>query len=283
MSTLSELFNDPTPLRTVLRIALRAANVGSYSFRYGIGAVHRPNYAYLVYQAALLARRLGEPRVSVVELGVAGGAGLLALESHAEEVERLLGVKVEIYGFDTGEGLPEPEGYRDLPYHWKAGFYRMDVGSLRSKLRRSTLIIGDIRETIDGFIDRYQPAPLGAVSYDLDFYSSTMAGLKLLEIASTNILPRVFLYFDDTMGGDLELYNDHTGARLAICEFNSSHEARKMSPLYYLRALAPQRWHHRMWSLHNFDHPAYGQFISVENQQLPIYRTARQQLEGPAA
>lgn len=37
----------------------------------------RPNYAYCTYHAADLARRLGIPRISVIEFGVAGGNGLL--------------------------------------------------------------------------------------------------------------------------------------------------------------------------------------------------------------
>jgi len=47
--------------------------------------VGRPNYAFLVYQAARLAAQLGQPRVSILEFGVAGGEGLLALEHHAEK------------------------------------------------------------------------------------------------------------------------------------------------------------------------------------------------------
>ena len=35
-------------------------------------------------------------------------------------------------------------------------------------------------------------------------------------------LPSVFSYFDDIIGSEIELYNDYTGERLAINEFNSN-------------------------------------------------------------
>jgi hypothetical protein len=213
---LTELFNEPFPVRRFLRKCVAQFGLGNYQFRYKIGAVHRRNYAYLVYQAAQLARWLGEPRISVIEFGVAGGAGLLALEYHAREIEKLFGVEIEIYGFDTGAGLPSPEDYRDLPYHWKPGFFRMDVPALQSRIRKAKLVIGDIRDTIHSFVANYHPAPIAAISYDMDFYSSTIAAFKLFEFDAKSLFPRIFVYFDDVQGGNLELYNDFSGERLAI-------------------------------------------------------------------
>lgn len=48
----------------------------------------RPSYIWGVLQGASLAKVLGLPRVSVIEFGVAGGGGLIALERIAEAVER---------------------------------------------------------------------------------------------------------------------------------------------------------------------------------------------------
>ena len=56
---------------------------------------------------------------------MAGGRGILYLEYHAKEIEKIYNIKIDIYGFDTGYGLPEPKGYRDLPYIWKKGFFEM--------------------------------------------------------------------------------------------------------------------------------------------------------------
>ena len=271
ISTFVKLMTAPQPLRQLLRAIIRKAALGGPLFRYRIGAVERPHYAYLVYQAAQLAHRLGQERVSVIEFGVAGGAGLLALERHADWVEKLFPVTIEIYGFDTGEGLPEPEGYRDLPYHWKPGFFRMDQAALRARLRRSKLVLGNVRDTVGAFVETYRPAPIGAVSHDLDFYSSTLDGLKLFDVAPAYLLPRIFCYFDDVIGGDIELYNDFTGERAAIHDFNAAHPRRKLSPAYYLMATAGfQMWHYQIWTAHLFDHPDYDRFVSDENQQLRL-------------
>lgn len=270
MGPFVRLFNEPFPVRKLLQVGIRKLGIGSYSFRYDIGAVKRPHYAYMVYQAAQLAARLGEPRVSILEFGVAGGAGLLALEYHAEQIEKLFPVKIEIFGFDTGAGLPPPEDYRDLPYHWKSSFFKMDVPELHKRLKRSTLVLGNVTETLSGFFDKYNPAPVGAVSQDLDYYSSTVTALKLFDADSIHFLPRVICYFDDTIGGDVEFYNDFTGERLAINEFNESHGSVKLSPVYYLSAVPGPSWHHQIWSLHYFEHPHYNTFVSDDNQQLAI-------------
>ena len=194
------LMNQPQPLRSSIRALVRNTGFGGPQFQFDIGAIERPPYAYLVYNAAKLAHRLGHQRVSILEFGVAGGEGLLSLERHADWVEKLFPVKIEVYGFDTGEGLPTPVDYRDLQYHWKAGHFRMDQEGLRSRLKRAKLVLGDVRTTAVSFLDAFQPAPIGGVSHDLDFYSSTMDALKLFDAPDDFILPRVFCYFDDVLG-----------------------------------------------------------------------------------
>src|SRR5438270_12829026 len=47
------------------------------------GSRHRPNYLWCVLHAADVARNLGVARISALELGVAGGNGLIALEAAA--------------------------------------------------------------------------------------------------------------------------------------------------------------------------------------------------------
>jgi hypothetical protein len=271
MNFASILFNEPFLVRGVCRVAARRLKIGSYSFRLGIGAVVRPHYGFLVYQAARLAARLGQPRVSILEFGVAGGAGILALEYHAEQVEKLFPVKIEIYGFDTGKGLPDAHDYRDMPYIYKPGFYEMNVPALKARLKRAKLVLGNVSDTVNGFFKEYNPAPVGAVAHDMDFYSSTMAAFKLLDAGCAHFLPRIFCYFDDTIGRETELFGDFTGQRLAIHDFNESHAKVKLTPIYYLRVNpAARQWYHQMWSLHFFDHTDYSTFIGDENSQLPI-------------
>jgi len=272
MTRFASLMEDRAPVRKVIRALIRAFGLGTYRFRLSIGAVDRPHYGYIIYQAASLARRLGWSRISVIEFGVAGGAGLLCMERHAALIEKMMpGVKIEIYGFDTGAGLPPPADYRDLPYHWKGGFFAMDASRLREKLTRATLILGDVAETVKTFAATYNPAPVGAMSHDLDFYSSTAAALDLLRAESAFLAPRIFCYFDDVIGSDHALFTDYTGERLAIAEFNARNEDIKLSPAYHLRVLdGGQTWKHQIWVAHSFRHPLYNIYVSDEPEQLPI-------------
>lgn len=273
MSPLEFVMNDPAPVRRALKRLIAKAGIGSFAFRYRIEALQRMHYAYILYEGAKLAAALGQRRISAIEFGVAGGNGLLWLERHAEAIERLLPVEFEIYGFDTGGGLPNPKDYRDLPHHWQGGFFAMDRDKLEKKLKRAKLVIGDVAETWKTFVADHSPAPIAAVSHDLDFYSSTVEGLKLFEIDPAHLMPRIFCYFDDTVGGDIELYSDFTGERLAIGDFNAAHEHRKIAVPYYLRCQEGLgSWRHQIWVCHLFDHPRYNDFISEPGQQLPLER-----------
>jgi hypothetical protein len=236
-----------------------------------IGAVDRPHYAYCVYNGALLAKKLGYSGTSVLEFGVAGGHGLLNLEQCAEHISKYLSIDIDIYGFDAGKGLPEPLDYRDLPYHWRKSFYDMDVQKLRARLKTAKLVLGDVRDTIETFLEDYTPHPISAIMFDLDFYSSTVAALKLFEGDEKYFLPRLFCYFDDVTGSEIELYNDYTGVRLAINEFNLAHDKKKLAKAYnLLEQRAVENWYHRIWIFHNFDHSKYNDFISKDDQQLPL-------------
>jgi len=271
MGNLIKLLNEAHPIRTILQEAAKRLNLGSYEHRIALGAIERPHYAYGVYNAGYLAKKLGLARVSLLEFGVAGGNGLLNLEYHAKEVSKLLGVVFEIYGFDTGAGLPTPVDYRDLPYSWKEGFFRMDVPALRAKLTQSVLVLGEIKETTKSFFEEHRPAPIGFVSFDVDFYSSTVSALELFHSKREDYLPRVICYFDDTIGTEIELYSDFTGQRLAIHEFNDTHEKIKLSKAYNLLSKKiTEPWFHQSWVCHFLDHPNYNKFVGREDQQLAI-------------
>src|SRR5206468_3382400 len=135
---------------------------------------HHPNRSYYVWgvvNAAALAQALKIPRISVMELGVAGGSGLVALEDIAARVEaELKDVQIDVYGFDTGIGLPKPVDYRDLPNLFVEGLYSMDVERLQKRLSKAKLNLGSVENTIPEFIAS-SPAPVGFVSFDLDFYT----------------------------------------------------------------------------------------------------------------
>jgi|WetSurSiteA1Bulk_404760.scaffolds.fasta_scaffold12640_1 hypothetical protein len=271
IGAIEKVLFDPYPLRSITQHIIKRFKIGAYEWRIGRGAVERPHYGYCVFQGALLAKKLGYKKISVIEFGVAGGKGLLNLEYHADQVTKSLGIEIDVYGFDTGEGLPEPVDYRDLPYHWKSGFFRMDLDELRRRLRFAKLILGDIRQTSKDFCRKYEPAPIAAVIHDFDFYSSTASALRLFDVAEKYVLPRVFCYFDDIVGTEVELYNDYTGERLAISEFNGAHDQMKLSPAYHLlcqKAIEP--WYHQIFILHRYNHARYNDFVSDEFQERPV-------------
>ncbi|WP_099867847.1 hypothetical protein [Pararhizobium haloflavum] len=218
----------------------------------------KPMYAWGVLQAAALAKVLGVPGITVIEFGVAGGAGLLAMEHCAEAAEQCTGVKIDVLGFDSGQGLPEPIDHRDQPNMWFAGQLPMDETTLRAALRRSQLIIGDVSTTVTEHIGKIR-YPVGFVSFDLDLYSSTRNALTLFSYDSERYLPRVSCYFDDIFG---YTYNEFCGERLAIAEFNQESETRKLSPISGLKFFVPklvanEMWVESMYFAHVFDHDNY--------------------------
>jgi hypothetical protein len=219
----------------------------------------KPGYLWGVLQGVGLAKVLGIDRVSVIEFGVAGGAGLLALERIAEAVEELLGVEVEVYGFDTGRGLPQPRDYRDCPNLWVGGDYPMDAAQLEPHLHRAQLKLGLVAETVPAFLTS-NFSTVAFISIDLDLYSSTREVLRLFDAKQEALLPRVYCYFDDIIG---YTHCDYTGERLAIAEFNDAHEMRKLSPIYGLKHFVPPAYANAWWvdllyMAHIFDHALYG-------------------------
>jgi hypothetical protein len=244
--------------------------------------IERPQYFYCVYNGALLAKRLGHEHISVIEFGVANGNGLLILENYAEAVSKIFNIKIDVYGFDTGKGLPSLDGFRDMPYWWQPGFFEMDIEGLKKKLRFAKLVIGDIRESASHFFDKYNPAPIAAVMHDMDLYSSTNAALKIFNADTKYFLPRIFNYFDDIIGNDIMLCSDFTGERFAIDEFNAVHDNRKLSPAYHLITKKKiERWYHQIFILHLFNHEEYGSFIREEEDggmRMHLYPKAAENL-----
>src|SRR5450432_4283702 len=100
---LLELGTRPIPWRTALvRKVLTRWPIGPYPSRLRVGAVDRPHYGMCLYQAALQAKALGHKAVTAIELGVAGGNGMISLCRHSREITRAIGVEIMLYGFDSG-------------------------------------------------------------------------------------------------------------------------------------------------------------------------------------
>lgn len=243
-----------------------------------------PQYAYGILQAASLAQKLKLPSITVAELGVAGGNGLLELERLSRKIGSERQVDIKPIGFDLGSGMPEPVDYRDMPYIWQRGFFKMDEELIRSRLDSTSLILGDIAETGSAFMAT-TTVPIGFLSFDLDYYSSTVSAMQsLLNEKPERYLPRVFCYFDDTIGPHEELHSEFTGELLAIREFNDTHEHRKIAKIHGLRyKLLPldEPWIDAMYVLHIFDHPRYNEYIYPKpDRQFPLEDRAATQNIG---
>jgi len=231
-----------------------------------VGAEIRPHYAWGAVFAAAQARALGHTSVSVIEFGVAGGTGLIALQTIASEVSNAFGVDIAVHGFDTGTGLPEVHDPRDLPQLYSGGHYRMDHEALQQRMDRrvTTLHLGPVRDTLPGFLSQSPPL-IGFCSIDVDLYTSTVDTLQVLKgrEALERCLPRIVIYLDDSMG---LTFGDFTGERLAIREYNDEHKGvRGVSPVYGLRYHLGwphryQQWPDMMYWAHLLDHQQYGVF-----------------------
>jgi hypothetical protein len=256
-----------------MRTLWKSLPVGSLAIRVRYGIFDRPHYAYGVYSAADLAKRLGLDAIQVIEFGVAGGRGLIALEKIAAAVEMNLEIEVKVTGFDSGDGMPAPADYRDLPHVWDKGFYAMDVQKLAGRLRPTTeLVLGDVKRTLSSWKPK---ARIGFVAFDLDYYSSTRNAFELFDRDSETFLPRVYCYFDDIIWPEHALHNEWVGELCAIREFNEEHTTKKLCLIHMLSYIRAHQspWNQQMYVLHDFTHPLYIKNITASGpryNQLPL-------------
>jgi hypothetical protein len=258
----------------LLRRFLRATK---NSFRYNpyflldTQALDRPHYAYCMLSAASLAKRLGHDRISAIEFGVAGGNGLKFMCDFAGEVKKLTGVSVECYGFDTGKGMPPPEGKKDLPYWFREAQYAMDEKALREKIPDGRLVIGEVKDTIPDFFKDHDPAPIGAIFNDVDYWSSTRDSFALFDAAKTrpgNFLPRVFMYFDDIIGWEFEMYGPYNGQLAAVSEYNAAQDDVKIHLNQNLMPRLHLNYRHQIYYAHLFAHPGYSTYLGGGDQDV---------------
>ncbi|NYT47044.1 MAG: hypothetical protein H0A75_04970 [Candidatus Methanofishera endochildressiae] len=160
--------------------------------------------------------------------------------------------------------MPESLDYRDLPNVWKPGFFHLDVEGLEKKLTKAKLVLGNVKETVTNFIENEKPAPIGFVSFDVDYYSSTVDLLRIFDAHEEFLLPRVYCYLDDIIGDDWEIHCEYVGELLAIKEFNEQHEKRKVSKInaFRVKRRIQAPWNEQMFVMHAFDHSLYCKYIN---------------------
>ena len=151
----------------------------------------------------------------------------------------------------------------------------MDRDKLQDRLKFSKLVIGNVRETCSTFFEEYEPAPMGCVLFDLDYYSSTMDAFKIFDTDPSNYLPRVYCYFDDTVdmiNGGLRAINEFVGVSKAINDFNHQSPDKKIAKIQGLAVSrqVPTWWNDQIYAFHDFSHPKYCDFIGDPRQELPL-------------
>jgi hypothetical protein len=260
----------PIPLRLLfIKTFLRLNPWSKFSYREKWDAFERPWYAYGLYNAAIQALNLGINEISVIEFGVARGDGLFNLEKLVNLIQNEIDIKIKIYGFDSGKGLPMPLNQKDQLYFWSQGDFSMDHSEISKLLDISTLVLGPISQTIQTFGENYSPPPIGFLIFDLDFYSSTMDAFKLFELLSPDkFLPRVECYMDDVSSTGLLAASISGGVLAAINDFNES----STSDVKLLRKIdigrsriLPGSWHNTYWVAHFFSHKKYNIPINYDN------------------
>lgn len=229
---------------------------GNLRLKIDFDLIIRQHHAYALLDAADQAKRLGYKQISVFEFGVAAGAGLLNLQGIANKITAFTGVSIRIFGFDTGSGMPPPVSYKDHPELYQAGDFPMNSMELSEKLDGQTrLILGPIVESINNLNIDFSDAPIAFISLDVDYFSSSVDALKLLEYGASNYLPRVIIYLDDVE----ELsHNSFCGEEGAVREFTRQHPNRPIERHVFCRGhrlFKNARWIDHMYQCHILDHP----------------------------
>jgi hypothetical protein len=229
---------------------------GSFRAKVAFDLIVRQQYAFAILFAADRAKEFGNTGVTIVELGVAAGAGLINMRKIADQAAKATGIDIRVAGFDTGTGMPPPQDYRDYPEAYRQGDFPMDVDRLRNALpSNAELVLGDITKTIPTFLENMSPDhPIGFVAVDVDYYSSAKQALTIFRGAPHKYLPRVAVHLDDI--GD-EFCNAWTGELLAVDEFNRESEWRKIAPFPMLRSrrvFKNARWIDHLYIAHIHDH-----------------------------
>jgi hypothetical protein len=234
--------------------------------------INKPGYNLGLLIGAIQAKKLGLPRIRALEFGVASGNGLRCLSRAAGIISRRLELEIEVVGFDSGSGLFAPKDFRDHPEIWSAGQYDMgDPEPLKRDIApNGRLVLGDIAQTVHTLDD--DATPIGFVSVDVDYYSSTVPILAYFEtVEATRILPATPFFFDDVIVN--WSYSDLAGEQLAIAEFNARSALRKIEPK--LPAM-------KLFALQAVDHPVrQGSAAPVEPFEIDLRRLVPRGLLRP--
>ena len=241
---------------------LRVALLKLLSLKY---KTFRPQYETILLESCIEAKKLGYEEITVLELGVAGGNGIISLEKYKEKIQNKINIKINIYGFDTGEGMPKSNKPEDLPFIWKSGQFKIDKEKLEKRIS-SKIFYGDIKYTVDEFC-ALKPKNISVIFFDLDLYSSTANFLKKINLWGQFISPRVYCYFDDLF--NYNYVSEFNGELLAIKEFNKDNKDFKIGTnIDHVADFKFPLGKNLVYTLHNFNHKDYLKYIGFDDNKL---------------
>jgi hypothetical protein len=246
----------PEPLHLNI-LSVFVALFGNYKMKIACDLVVRQQYAFSLLKTAELAMAQGLKSVTVIEFGVAAGAGLVNICDISQNITKLTGIDFNIFGFDSGMGMPPPRDHRDHPELFSEGSYPLIDRSalIRALPHNAKLILGDIQETLPPFMAGLSAnSPVGFVVIDVDYYWSAKECLNVFLGAEDNYLPWTLVYLDDI---GFESSNPWAGELLAVREFNEENEMRKIhlfEGLRHKRLFKHTSWIDQVYLLHVLDH-----------------------------
>mgnify|MGYP006115129993 CR=1 FL=1 len=132
-----------------------------------------------------------------------------------------------------------------------AGDYPMPSPEELSKIvgEKGKLHLGLIKDTLPVYKNQMdKDYPIGFISFDVDYYSSTKDAMSLIDLDADFFTPVVWCYFDDCYGSMFA--NEFCGELLAIKEFNEENDMKKIVKDRFVRK-AHSQVHYRDF----FDHP----------------------------
>jgi len=232
------------PLGLIIQMAL-AKRFGSFAIKQHFDLISRPQYAYGMLRATMLAKKPRNPSITVCEFGVRNGDGLNKMVKIATALTEEYGIHFNIVGFESGEGLAPPLSHKDHPEILAPGvFTPTSLQSLAQRFQgKVNLKIEKIENTVEGSLDDLDPhEPIGFIAIDVDRYEATVSTLRAINGPTEKYLPTVSLYLDDITQYES---NKWCGELAAVHEFNTKNDMRKIDEDRTLsdRPIPNAKWH----------------------------------------
>ena len=115
---------------------------GTYRTKILFDLIMRQHHAYGIDRACQIAKYYNHNEISILEFGVANGAGLINMQEISNKLEKIYNIKINIYGFDMGNGMPRSKDkLKDHPDIYSSGDFPMDIKKLKTKIGKNPALL----------------------------------------------------------------------------------------------------------------------------------------------